>query len=388
LKNTSNRAVSWGGNEMAGIGRYLKQVREQQGYSLEEMNRLTNIHTEYLNALENDQFDLLPSPFYAKAFLRTYAKCLGLDAQPLLEMYERSVRMGAPVAPEVEPQRSRNQGKGNYQVQVSQSPPSSGMGEEYYPSPQGTAPIRGTFQPMTVPEPVFRGSHGTETEPAPLPQITQRHQTVSSQLQKMQTVSGQTRPSLPNPNFSQPLAPRRALMEAKQTAEKIAKKGKKSAPVAISVAVAALLLIGAGVYMFTGHSSSPMPGSDQKMDQTQDDTSVNAVGITEPVLEPGETSDNEYEGQLYYISNVKNLEVVLKGDEGEARVEYAPNVNDQNKKSFRLQVGQEVKLDTQGKDEIWFRLSYPSNVKVTVNGQELSTDAQDTEKSYRIKVKK
>ena len=78
---------------MSGIGDYLKQVRQQRGYSLEEVNRITNIHIKYLHALENDRFDLLPSPFYAKAFLRTYAKSLGVDTKPLLDHFDKLMKM-------------------------------------------------------------------------------------------------------------------------------------------------------------------------------------------------------------------------------------------------------------------------------------------------------
>jgi cytoskeleton protein RodZ len=81
------------GSKMSGIGDYLKQVRQQRGYSLEEANRITNIHIKYLHALENDRFDLLPSPFYAKAFLRTYAKSLGVDTKPLLDHFDKLMKM-------------------------------------------------------------------------------------------------------------------------------------------------------------------------------------------------------------------------------------------------------------------------------------------------------
>ena len=81
---------------MSGIGTQLKETREAKGYSLEQVQQSTKIHIEYLRALENDQFDSLPSPFYVRAFLRTYAHCLGLDAQPLMDRYERVAIHGGP----------------------------------------------------------------------------------------------------------------------------------------------------------------------------------------------------------------------------------------------------------------------------------------------------
>ena len=46
---------------------------------------------KYLRALEGEDWDALPSPAYAKGFLRTYAQLLGLDAEALVDEYRRQV---------------------------------------------------------------------------------------------------------------------------------------------------------------------------------------------------------------------------------------------------------------------------------------------------------
>lgn len=107
---------------MSGIGILLRETREAKGYSLEQVQQSTKIHIEYLRALENDQFDSLPSPFYVRAFLRSYAHCLGLDAQPLMDRYERMAIPGGvprrqPLAPqgmEREDLRSRGVGQRSF----------------------------------------------------------------------------------------------------------------------------------------------------------------------------------------------------------------------------------------------------------------------------------
>jgi transcriptional regulator with XRE-family HTH domain len=73
---------------MLGIGKSLKQARKEQGLSLKEMKRKTNIQIDYLQWLEAERYDLLPSPFYARGFLRSYAKSLKLDSDYLLDLYD------------------------------------------------------------------------------------------------------------------------------------------------------------------------------------------------------------------------------------------------------------------------------------------------------------
>lgn len=75
---------------MAGVGKYLKQAREKRNYTLEEMTDLTNIETKYLRALEAEEYDVIPSPFYVRAFLKTYAKYLHLNIHSVMQLYESS----------------------------------------------------------------------------------------------------------------------------------------------------------------------------------------------------------------------------------------------------------------------------------------------------------
>jgi len=69
---------------METIGHKLREVREQLGLTLDEVERATRIRTHHLEAIERDDWESLPSPVQARGFLRNYADFLGLDADVVL----------------------------------------------------------------------------------------------------------------------------------------------------------------------------------------------------------------------------------------------------------------------------------------------------------------
>jgi hypothetical protein len=70
------------------IGEVLRLARINQGLSLEELQRKTDIQLNLLEALESDDFDQLPSPFYTRSFLRKYAWAVELDENLVLDAYD------------------------------------------------------------------------------------------------------------------------------------------------------------------------------------------------------------------------------------------------------------------------------------------------------------
>ena len=70
------------------IGEVLRLARINQGLSLEELHRKTDIQLDLLEALETDDFDKLPSTFYARSFLRKYAWAVELDENIVLDAYD------------------------------------------------------------------------------------------------------------------------------------------------------------------------------------------------------------------------------------------------------------------------------------------------------------
>jgi hypothetical protein len=77
------------GVEMADIGPTLREARLRDGRDITEIEEQTKIRSKYLRALENEEWALLPGPTFTRAFLRTYAGVLGLDAKALVEQYRR-----------------------------------------------------------------------------------------------------------------------------------------------------------------------------------------------------------------------------------------------------------------------------------------------------------
>jgi len=81
------------------VGQRLKQAREALGISLDDAARATHIKVNYLQELENDHPELLPSPTNARGFLRLYASLLKIPAQPLIDAWATPAEPAAPVQP-------------------------------------------------------------------------------------------------------------------------------------------------------------------------------------------------------------------------------------------------------------------------------------------------
>jgi cytoskeleton protein RodZ len=66
------------------IGKQLRQAREAQSISLDQAAQATHIRPHYLEALESNQFDELPSTAQLRGFLRAYGDYLKLDSSELV----------------------------------------------------------------------------------------------------------------------------------------------------------------------------------------------------------------------------------------------------------------------------------------------------------------
>ncbi len=74
---------------MAEIGYRLIRAREARGLTLEDAERDTRISRRYLEALESEQFEVIPAPVYARGFLRSYSQYLGMDPGEMLALFPR-----------------------------------------------------------------------------------------------------------------------------------------------------------------------------------------------------------------------------------------------------------------------------------------------------------
>jgi cytoskeleton protein RodZ len=102
---------------MPEISDQLRAARESAGLDIATVEADTKIRGKYLRALESGEWELLPEPTSAKAFLRTYGDYLGLDGRALVEnfklRYEYTGDLPAPTsANPVRPRRRRGISRG------------------------------------------------------------------------------------------------------------------------------------------------------------------------------------------------------------------------------------------------------------------------------------
>lgn len=70
-------------------GALLRAVRERRGLSLQEMADATRISARYLEAIELEDFDALPSSTFVRGYVREMSRQLGLDEAALTKGYMR-----------------------------------------------------------------------------------------------------------------------------------------------------------------------------------------------------------------------------------------------------------------------------------------------------------
>ena len=66
---------------MGVFGDRLRREREMRGVTLEEISESTKISKRSLQAMEEEDFDLLPGGIFNKGFVRAYARFLGIDEE-------------------------------------------------------------------------------------------------------------------------------------------------------------------------------------------------------------------------------------------------------------------------------------------------------------------
>lgn len=74
---------------MKTVGSILKEARTAKNLTLENVERDTKIRIKFLRAIEDDAYQLLPSPIYAKGFVKNYSEYLGLDGAFVMAFFRR-----------------------------------------------------------------------------------------------------------------------------------------------------------------------------------------------------------------------------------------------------------------------------------------------------------
>ena len=74
------------------VGQYLRSQREGKELSIESISKRSRINPDFLRALEEDAFQVLPAEAYVLGFLRNYANFLKTDPDEVLDLYRKQVQ--------------------------------------------------------------------------------------------------------------------------------------------------------------------------------------------------------------------------------------------------------------------------------------------------------
>jgi transcriptional regulator with XRE-family HTH domain len=76
------------------FGPRLRRERERRGISLETLATRTNVSVELWMGLENNDFSKWPGGLFARAFVRDYARVVGLEPSELVDDFCRLYPIG------------------------------------------------------------------------------------------------------------------------------------------------------------------------------------------------------------------------------------------------------------------------------------------------------
>lgn len=101
------------------VGYTLRQERERQNLSIEDIEQGTSIRALYIEAIEAGEYDKLPGAVYTKGFIKNYAKFLDMDADAVVKEFQTDMdelaaeaqaaaaEQSAEAQPEVKPEKKR-----------------------------------------------------------------------------------------------------------------------------------------------------------------------------------------------------------------------------------------------------------------------------------------
>lgn len=84
---------------MPTLGEELKRLREDKGLSFREVSAATHIGSRFLQAIEADNYSILPGGIFNRGFVRSYARYVGLDEEQALVLYNQQLEAQGGEAP-------------------------------------------------------------------------------------------------------------------------------------------------------------------------------------------------------------------------------------------------------------------------------------------------
>jgi cytoskeleton protein RodZ len=191
-KSKENGTLS---SDMTNFGARFKEAREAKGISLDRIAAETRISTRFLQAIENEEFNLLPGGVFNRGFVRAFAEKVGLDPDQAVADYERIVKVHEPPEASVATPRKAKRERHLYPLaigglvliilifylvtkeafntaQTANSPPPNSKATAAQPAPPPvsapTAPTSATAPPAT-PAPPTKPPEVTSAAPEPEP---------------------------------------------------------------------------------------------------------------------------------------------------------------------------------------------------------------------------
>src|SRR5437868_14953473 len=81
---------------MSDFGSTFRNAREAMGLTLDQIAAETRIGTRFLEAIEKEDFHLLPGGIFSRGFIRSYAERLKLDPELMVADFERTANYREP----------------------------------------------------------------------------------------------------------------------------------------------------------------------------------------------------------------------------------------------------------------------------------------------------
>lgn len=86
-----------------GPGARLRSAREARGLSIVEAANKLHLHQRMVEALESDDVSRMPTPIYARGYLRNYARLVGVDPEVIVAAYDQLGQKGPELKPPMKP---------------------------------------------------------------------------------------------------------------------------------------------------------------------------------------------------------------------------------------------------------------------------------------------
>lgn len=134
-------------------GEQLREARVQRGLTLEQVSQITRVRMHYLEALENDLRDRLPSAVQARGFLRLYAGAVGLKPELLLAAWDGKPIPPVEVTPAAAPKTAPEAGIAAADESTAAGAANTDQPDPAASMPQPAAPVERALEPLYAPEP-------------------------------------------------------------------------------------------------------------------------------------------------------------------------------------------------------------------------------------------